>query len=181
MKVVGFSFSRNGVKYGYPFKQSILSVLPLVDKFVINLGNSEDSTNAEINTLPQKKIKQVHSDWCKTLMKDGKVLAAETNKAKAAVPQDADWLFYIQADEVIHEKDYEEMRKKMLQYKDDDRVDGLLFRYFHFYGSFNLLGDGRSWYPFVIRIIKNNPAITSFRDAQGFRFANGRKLRVKLI
>lgn len=181
MKVAGFSFVRNGVKYGYPFKQSILSVLPLVDEFVINLGNSEDDTNEVIDGLPQEKIKKIHSVWDESLRTGGKVLAVETNKALDATSADADWLFYIQGDEVIHENDYEEIRRQMLKYKDDKNVDGLLFRYYHFYGSYRFLGDGRSWYPFEIRIIRNDKKKRSYRDAQGFRWEDGRKLKVKLI
>ncbi len=181
MKVAGFTFVRNGIKYGYPFRESILSVLPLVDEFVINLGNSEDTTNEEVNKLPQEKIKKIHSVWDESLRTGGKVLAVETNKALDATAADADWLFYIQGDEVIHEKDYEEIRSRMLQYKDDEQIDGLLFRYYHFYGSYRFLGDGRSWYPFEIRIIRNNKRIRSYKDAQGFRFEDDRKLKVKLI
>lgn len=181
MKVVGFSFIRNGVNYGYPFTQSILSVLPVVDEFVLNLGNSEDNTNEVVEDLQQPKIKTFSSVWDETLRTGGKVLAVETNKVLDWIPADADWLFYIQGDEVIHEKDYDEIRTQMERYKDDESVDGLLFRYLHFYGSYRFLADGRSWYPFEIRIIKNNKNIRSYRDAQGFRWKDGRKLKVKLI
>lgn len=181
MRVVGFSFIRNGVNYGYPFTQSILSVLPVVDEFMINLGNSEDVTNEVIANLKQDKIRTIHSVWDEDMRTGGKVLAVETNKALDAISDDADWLFYIQGDEVIHEKDYEEIRHQMEKYKDDENVDGLLFRYLHFYGSYRFLADGRSWYPFEIRIIRNNKNIRSYRDAQGFRWNDDRKLKVKLI
>lgn len=181
MKVAGFTFIRNGVKYGYPFVESIKSVLPVVDEFVINLGNSEDDTTQVIENISSDKIKIIHSVWDESLKQGGVVLAVETNKALQATPHDADWLFYIQGDEIIHEKDYAVIREAMIKYKDDKRVDGLLFRYYHFYGSFQFLGDGRSRYPFEIRIIKNNKNITSYRDAQGFRFKDGKKLNVKLI
>lgn len=181
MKVAGFTFLRNGVKYGYPFKQSILSLLPVVDEMVINLGNSEDSTNEVIDSLPQEKIKKIYNVWDESLRTGGRILAVETNKALDATSENADWLFYIQGDEVIHENDYDEIRKQMLKYKDDENVEGLLFRYYHFYGSYKFLGDGRSWYPFEIRVIKNNKNIRSYRDAQGFRWSDGRKLKVKLI
>ena len=181
MKVAGFTFIRNGVKYGYPFLQAVKSVLPLVDEMVICVGNSEDETDEALSILGDNKLRRIESVWDETLRTGGKVLAVETNKALDATPADADWLFYIQGDEVIHEKDYEEIRRKMLKYKDDDNVDSLLFRYYHFYGSYRFLGDGRSWYPFEIRVIKNNKQIRSYKDAQGFRWSDGRKLKVKLI
>ena len=44
MKVCGFSFIRNAVKYDYPIVESIRSILPICDKFVVAVGNSEDNT-----------------------------------------------------------------------------------------------------------------------------------------
>ncbi|MGH7953853.1 MAG: glycosyltransferase, partial [Limisphaerales bacterium] len=38
MKVSGFTFLRNGQKFGYPFVESIRSILPIVDEFVVALG-----------------------------------------------------------------------------------------------------------------------------------------------
>jgi hypothetical protein len=128
-----------------------------------------------------EKIKIINSVWDKSLREGGKVLAVETDKALAATAADADWLFYIQADEAVHEKFHTVIVDAMRKYKDDDRVDGLLFHYLHFYGSYRFIGDGRSWYSKEIRVIRNNKKIKSYRDAQGFRWENGRKLRVKLI
>ncbi|HEX4372910.1 MAG TPA: glycosyltransferase family 2 protein, partial [Puia sp.] len=68
----------------------------------------------------------------------------------------------------------------MKKYKDDDRVEGLLFKYHHFYGSYNYVGDSRQWYNREIRIIKNDKNIRSYRDGQGFR-KNDEKLNVKPI
>jgi len=64
---------------------------------------------------------------------------------------------------------------------DNKKVDGLLFKYLHFYGSYNYIGAGRKWYRNEIRIIRNNRDILSWKDAQGFRFNNGAKLKVKAI
>jgi hypothetical protein len=68
----------------------------------------------------------------------------------------------------------------MLEYKDHHEVEGLLFKYLHFYGSYDYIGDSRKWYRNEIRIIKNDKQIRSYKDAQGFR-KNNKKLRVKLI
>ena len=180
MKISGFTFVKNAVKYDYPVVESIQSILPLVDEMVISLGDSEDATNELIASIKSEKIKTIHSVWDKNLRTGGKVLAVETDKAMDAVAADADWLFYIQADEVLHEKYYDAIRKALTAYKDDDQVEGLLFHYLHFYGSYKYLGDGRKWYNKEIRIIKNDKNIRSYRDAQGFR-KNNRKLNVKLL
>jgi hypothetical protein len=69
----------------------------------------------------------------------------------------------------------------MEKWKDDKSVDGLLFNYLHFYGSYDYIGISPKWYNHEIRVIKNNKAIYSFRDAQGFRKGIDEKLNVKPI
>ncbi|MBL0146717.1 MAG: glycosyltransferase family 2 protein [Chitinophagaceae bacterium] len=181
MKVSGFTFVKNAVKYGYPVVESITSILPIVDEMIICLGDSEDETNELITSISSDKIKIIHSVWDNNLREGGKVLAAETNKAIAATATDSDWLFYIQADEVLHEQYYTAIVNAMQKYKEDKRVDGLLFNYHHFYGSYKYIGDGRKWYSKEIRIIRNKKGIKSYKDAQGFRWNDERKLKVKLI
>ncbi|MBK8610940.1 MAG: glycosyltransferase family 2 protein [Chitinophagaceae bacterium] len=181
MKVSGFTFVKNAVKYGYPVVESIRSILPLVDEMIVSLGDSEDETNALIASIGSDKIKIIHSVWDKTLLEGGKVLAVETDKAMDATATDSDWLFYIQADEVLHEQYHPVIWSAMEKYKDDKRVAGLLFNYHHFYGSYRYIGDGREWYSKEIRVIRNDKGIRSYRDAQGFRWKNDDKLQVKLI
>ena len=181
MKVSGFTFVKNAEKYDYPVIESITSVLPMVNEFIVCAGDSEDVTNEMITSIGSNKIKIIHSVWDNSLREGGKVLAVETNKALDATASDSDWLFYIQADEVIHEKYQAVIIDAMRKYKDDKRVDGLLFHYTHFFGSYKYVGDGRSWYSKEIRIIRNNKKIRSYRDAQGFRFDDNRKLNVKLV
>ena len=181
MKVSGFTFVKNAIKYGYPVVESITSILPMVDEMVICLGDSEDDTNNLIASIGSDKIKIIHSVWDDSLREGGKVLAVETDKAIAATAKDSDWLFYIQADEVVHEQYYKTIVAAMKEYKDDKKVEGFLFNYHHFYGSYKYIGDGRSWYSKEIRIIRNNKRIKSYRDAQGFRWDDNRKLNVKLI
>jgi glycosyltransferase involved in cell wall biosynthesis len=181
MKVSGFTFVKNAVKYGYPVVESIASLLPVVDEMLVCLGDSDDETSRLIESMQSTKIKIIRSVWDQSLRKGGKVLAVETNKALAATDSKSDWLFYIQADEVLHEKYHAGILNAMRQYKDDTRVEGLLFHFHHFYGSYNLIGDGRRWYSKEIRVIRNDKRIKSYRDAQGFRWEDNRKLNVKLI
>ncbi|MCF8405255.1 MAG: hypothetical protein K9H58_15025, partial [Bacteroidales bacterium] len=113
--------------------------------------------------------------------KGGEVLARETDKAFAAISDDTDWAFYIQGDEVVHEKYLDPIREAMLQYKDEPGVDGLLFNYLHFYGSYDYVGSSSDWYKHEIRVVRSDKSIYSFRDAQGFRKGNNEMLRVKPI
>lgn len=180
MKISGFTFVRNAVKYDYPVVESITSILPIVDEFIVSVGNSEDNTLQLIESIHSPKIKIFHSVWDDTLREGGKVLAIETDKAFAHVSPDSDWAFYLQADEVVHEKYFDTIIKEVQQHLDNPKVEGLLFKYLHFYGTYDYVGDTRRWYNREIRIVRNDKSIRSYRDAQGFR-KDGRKMNVKLI
>src|SRR5258708_8778309 len=181
MKVSGFTIIRNAVKYDYPIVESITSVLPLCDEFIVAVGNSSDNTLRLIQTINSPKIKIVETVWDDDLREGGRTFALETDRAFQAVSSDCDWAFYIQADEAVHEKYYPAIREAMGKYKNDRSVDGLLFHYKHFYGSYDYVGESWRWYRREIRIVRNDKNIFSYRDAQGFRKKPNEKLNVKLI
>jgi hypothetical protein len=181
MKVSGFTFVRNAIKFDYPIVEAILSILPICDEMIVAVGKSEDETLALIQSINSPKIKIIETIWDESLKQGGKVLAVETNKALAAIAPDADWAFYIQGDEVVHEKYLPIIQKAMQDYKNNPKVEGLLLKYLHFYGSYHYIGDSRQWYRREIRVIRNRKDITSYRDAQGFRTVANKKLHVKLI
>lgn len=179
MKVSGFTIVRNGVLYAYPFKEAILSILPLCDEMIVNVGKSDDDTLKIVSSINDTKIKIIESEWDMNL-KGGKVLSVETNKALKECS--GDWCFYIQGDEVLHEKYYEEVRSAMLKYKDDKKVEGIRFFYEHFYGSYDYVQDNyRNWYLREVRIVKNSDNIVSWGDAMDFRHKDGSKIDSKDI
>lgn len=180
MKVSGFSFIRNAVKYDYPVIEAIQSILPVCDEFVIAVGNSEDNTRQLIEGIQSDKIKIIDTHWDENLREGGRVLAEETNKAFKNINPESDWAFYIQGDEVLHEKYLPVVKSSMEKWKYDQHVEGLLFKYLHFYGSYDYVGDSRRWYRNEIRIIRNDKNISSYKDAQGFR-KNNKALHVKRI
>lgn len=181
MKVSGFTFIRNAIKYDYPVVEAIRSILPLCDEFVVAVGNSDDDTLGLIQSIDPKKIRIIETIWDDSLRQGGRVLAIETDKAFHAISSDSDWAFYIQGDEVVHEKYLDPIREAMEQWKDNPQVEGLLFNYLHFYGSYDYIGESFRWYRKEVRIIKNDKRIYSYKDAQGFRKDNEQKLKVKLI
>jgi len=178
MKVCGFTFVRNAIKFDYPVVESILSILPVCDKLIVNVGKSDDETLKLIQSIDNEKITIINSVWDDSLKKNGEVLAVETNKALDAIPDGYDWAFYLQADELVHEKFLPAISAEMQRHKDNPAVEGLLFNYTHFYGTFAYVADSRSWYRHEIRIVRPQASIRSYRDAQGFR-KNGEKLKVK--
>lgn len=178
MKVSGFTFIKDAIKYDYPVVEAITSILPICDEFVVAVGKSSDDTLELIRSIAPDKIRIVETVWDESLREGGRVLAVETDKAFAAISPDSDWAFYIQGDEVVHEKYLPVIQKAMLDNLQDKRVDGLLFNYLHFYGSYDYVGASRSWYSHEIRVIRNDQSIWSFRDAQGFRKGEDQKLNV---
>lgn len=180
MKVTGFTFIRNAIINDYPVAEAILSILPLCDQFVVAIGNSTDETAELIRSISPDKIKIIDTVWDDELQKGGQVFAAETNKALKAISSDTDWMIYIQGDECIHEKYLGVIQQEMKDNLGNNKIEGLLLKYIHFYGSYDYYAESRRWYRREIRILKNLPGIHSYKDAQGFRI-NERKLRVKLI
>ncbi len=170
MIVSGFTFCRNVEKLDYPFLESIRSLLPIVDEMVINVGDSEDKTLERICSINDPKIKIIESVWDMSLRKDGLIYAQQTNIALENCRKDADWAFYLQADEVIHEKDYEGILASMGAHKDNPRILGLMSRYKHFVGDYNSLDP---WsYRRAMRIVRPGGAVTSVGDAVGFARAS---------
>jgi glycosyltransferase involved in cell wall biosynthesis len=178
MTISGFSFVRNGILFDYPFIESLQSILPLCDEFIIAVGNSSDKTLERIKSLHHPKIKIIETVWDESLRTGGTILAQQTDIALNHTS--GDWAFYLQADEVVHEHDLPLIHGAMTKYLDDPRVEGLLFNYKHFYGSYRFVGNSRKWYRREVRVVKNRIGVRSWRDAQGFRIGS-RKMRVKLI
>ncbi|MFL5747971.1 MAG: glycosyltransferase [Niastella sp.] len=188
MKVTAFSYIRNGFIYDYPFIESIQSVLPLCDEFIMVIGDSIDGTREAVAAMNNPKIKIIDTVWDEQARANGLVFAQQSNIGLDHAT--GDWAFHIQADEVIHEKDYPAIRKAMTDYLNDKSVDGLLFRFINFFGDYKHYGPSRRFHNKEIRIIRPLPSIRSYRDSQGFRKYNdpanfleekGEKLQVKLI
>lgn len=169
MKISGFSMGKNVGKLYYPVKESIMSVLPVVDEFVFVLGDCDegDNTLKEIESINSDKIKIIHTKWDIEKYPKGMEHAHQTDIAKEACS--GDWLFYIQNDELIHEKYHEQIKSLCTKYLDDKEVEGFLFGYKHFYGDYDHYHFSHAWYKHEIRIIRNDPEIHSWESAQSFR------------
>lgn len=178
MKVSGFTFIRNAVICDYPIREAILSILPLCDEVVVAVGKSDDETLELVKSIHPTKIRIIETVWDESLRSGGRVFAVETDKAFAAISTDADWAFYIQADEIVHENSHPAILQSMQRWKDTPDVQGLLLDFIHFYGGYNYVADSYKWHRKEVRIIRNDKAISSYKDSMGFRRTN-EKLNVK--
>ncbi len=152
MKVSGFTFIRNGEMLGYPFIESIQSVLPILDEFVIAVGKSEDRTLERIQAIGSDKIRIIETEWNEVMQDRGFVYAQQ--KMIAQFNCTGDWAFYLEGDEVLHEKDLDTIRNTMQQHLDNPEVEALYFDYYHFYGKPDQIGI--AGYKRAPRIIRNS-------------------------
>ncbi|NQW76968.1 MAG: glycosyltransferase family 2 protein, partial [Cytophagales bacterium] len=180
MKISGFTFIRNAIKNDYSIVEAITSILPVCDEFVVAVGQSEDNTLSLIQGIKSDKIRIIETIWDDTKREGGQVFALETNKAYQAISPDTDWAFYIQGDECVHEDDLNGILEALKEHQENTQVEGLLFKYRHFYGSFDYIATSRRWYRKEIRLVRFNPLVHSYKDAQGFR-KSGKKIKVKEI
>lgn len=158
------------MKYDYSFKESLLSLTPITQQTYLALDKGDDSTSLELTSIPALKL--IPSIWDMSLKK-GLVLSVETNKALAALRADHGednnaWGIYLQADEVLHEDDYE-ILKADLEKAQAEGYDAISFRYLHFWQTHHHVVISKKWYPHEIRAIKLNTPIESWGDAQGFK------------
>jgi hypothetical protein len=154
MKVSAFTFIKNGQILGYPFLQSIQSILPIVDEFVINVGKSEDNTLELIKSISSPKIRIIESTWNDSMHDRGYVYGQQ--KMIAQFNCTGDWAFYVEGDEVYHEDDLEQISNSMKIHLNDLNVEALVFDFNHFYGNSNSVLCSPGWYRSEARIIKNS-------------------------
>jgi len=178
MKISGFSFARNAVRYSFPIAEAIRSALPLCDEFIIALGKGDDDdrTREAVFSIGDPKLRIIDTVWPQPGA-GGHIYSGQTNIALDACT--GDWCFYLQCDEVLHERYLPVLRARCQDLLADRAVEGLLFTYRHFWGDYDHCQDGHKWYPAEIRMVRNGIGVRSIGDAQSFRIG-GRKLRVAL-
>jgi len=180
MTISAYTYVRNGLKIGYPFLESIRSLLSIVDEYVVVLGDSDDGSRLAIKSLGSSKIRVIDTVWDMNLRVGGKIFAQQANIGLENVS--GDWIIHLQADEVIHEKDLEKLKDLIVRYNDNQKVEGFLFPFLNFRGDYQHIHTGRKAHRFEIRAFKKNGMIRSYKDSQGFRkfsskeaYANGEK------
>ncbi len=182
MKISGFTIASNTIRFDYPVVESIKSILPIVDEFIVNVGPDEDGTLSLIESIGDPKIKIIRSQWNPNLDTGGYLFAQQTNIALFNCT--GSWAFYLQADEVIHEDDLPLIMECVDRYLEDDRVEGLAFWHLDFWGDYSTL---LNVYPYRgqrrCRLVKPHRFVLSRGDAAGFTVhpkykEKGRRIRV---
>ncbi len=183
MTIDGFTYVRNGIKMGYPFVNSIQSLLPLVNKLYVVVGDSDDGTKEMIQNIKNDKIQIIDTVWNEEKRKNGEIFREQSNIGLQEIT--ADWCFHLQVDEVLKEDCYDKIIEYIEIADKLENIDGLLFPFLHFWGDYNYIRNTRRTHANEIRAFKNNRNILSYKDSQGFRIFeknsktnNGTKLAV---
>ncbi len=151
MKISGFTFLRNAVLNGYPFEESINSLLPLVDDYVVAVGEGDDDTLERVRSIGDPRIRVIETRWNESMQDRGFVYGQQ--KMIAQYQCSGDWAFYLEGDEVLHESELDSIYDSMAQNVQDERVEALYFDFFHFYGT--PYQTGIAGYRRAPRIIRN--------------------------
>ena len=186
MKISAFTYVRNGIHLGYPFVESIKSLLPIVDEYIVVIGDSTDGTREAVSSIGSDKIKIVDTVWDDNMRTGGKIFALQANIGMDHARKEADWLFHLQADEIIHESDHTAIKTALENNLHNHKADGFLLKFINFYGDYAHYCPSRRFHQREIRIVRNNPKIRSYKDSMGFRIFHqpgnaeekGEKLRV---
>jgi len=186
MHISGFTYVRNGFTFGYPFIESIQSLLPIVDELIVVVGDSNDGTREAIETLNEPKIRIIDSIWDEENRKNGKIFAQQSNLGIKAIK--GDWAIHLQVDELFHEEGLQQILKCVHTADQRNDLDGLLFPFYHFWGDFGHIRNTRKTHAFEIRAFRNTGKVFAYKDSQGFRIYpseqaflegdSGKKLRV---
>jgi hypothetical protein len=178
----GFTFIKHGLDLGYPIRESIESISPLCDEVIINVGfddpdlKKDDGTWEYLNdTLRDKKYVFLKSWWDPSLRKDGLILSQQTNIALSKCQ--GKYCQYIQGDETVHEDDFSTIEKGINLMEERPEVDGLIYKYIHFYGDVDVHLYTRRVYKREVRLIRGGKGHKSWKDAQGFRTFDDQKLK----
>lgn len=147
-----FTILRNVERIRYPWRESILSALPVADEFLACECASDDGTAEALAEIARRepKIRIIPGHWGDTF----EVLSELANLLISEVR--SDWHFQLQADEALHDRSYPELQKALRE----SHSDILSPRYTHFCGDF------RHTWPFMYE-----RAARIARRSSGVRYA----------
>ena len=176
MRISGLTLGYQALSNGYPIVECVRSLLSFCDEVVANIGASNDGTREALIALGDSRVKLIEQPWDLSLREKGRLLSVETNRGMSNCT--GDWIFYLQADEILHEDDIPLLVGQMNKYSSHPRIDGLSFRYLHFYGSPHFIQDNPlKWYTRAVRAIRTGRSLVSVGDALKFRRIEKKRIK----
>lgn len=159
---------KNGVKQGYPFWESLKSCLSFADEIVISEGYSDDGTAEYIRKFidmysGKVKFRLYNDDWNSFQTPYGEVIAAVSYKNMRRC--EYEWVYYLQADEVLHDDNSAFVRSIA---EGNDGYNAVMFEFYHFINGWEPIPMGGAAYHHAIRMVRNKNDICFMGDAWTF-------------
>lgn len=141
MNLSGFTFIHNAVEFDYCVEECVLSMLGCCDEVIAIEASSTDTTRERLNAIAERDprlriitaqwtpapLSREHNiDWTRDLGEIGRLAALGRS------------ILYLNADEVMHEKDYAEIRRMA-----DGKTSWMLPRYNFWQDPQHLVPHGR--------------------------------------
>jgi len=158
---------KNGITQGYPFWESLKSCLSFADEIVISEGLSTDGTAEYIKKFismysDRTKFRMYTDDWNGFSSPHGEVIAQVTERNMRRCAHE--WIYYLQADEVLHPDNSDFVRKVAKE----NKSNAVMFKFYHFINAWEPLPVGTAAYDYAIRMIRNSKDIKPIGDAWTF-------------
>jgi glycosyltransferase involved in cell wall biosynthesis len=154
--ISGYTTTKDCIDNQYPWEQSIKSMLGFCDEVIVMDGGSKDETYSKLLDWAQDeeklKVYQVKRDWShpRFAVFDG------AQKALARTKCTMDFCWQMDADEVVHEEDYQKI--KSLAKKFPGQVDLVSLPVIEYWGSKDKVRMDVT--PWKWRISRNMPQVT---------------------
>ena len=166
--LAGFSYIYNGIDFDIPFIESIRSVIDVVDQFVLTECHSKDNTWELCLNLQKEypnKIKLLRRGWVRHFTE----ISILANWTALHIDENIGYKMQLQADEVVHEKDLDEL-KLLPEKMNKENKTAAVWNYVHF------LGGPSITFPFcyseLVRTVRRNGEWEVIGD--GVQFAKHR-------
>lgn len=162
IKISGLTIVRNAISNGYLIAEVLDTLVAISDEVIVCDGFSTDGTFEYLSTRGDIKLYQ---DVWNLQSNDGHEFANITNKGMSRCT--GDYIFYLQADELIHEDQYENLRKLILS----NEYNSISCKFHHIRYSFDhSLVEGYELHPSATRasrVVRNKDIYSS---TDGFNF-----------
>jgi hypothetical protein len=166
--LAGFSYIYNALKFDIPFAESIRSVIDVVDQFVLTECYSQDETWNLCMELKEKypdKIVLLRHPWVSHFTE----IADLANWTLAHIKSDIRYVMELQSDEVIHERDLDELHR-VPEVMERTDTEAARWNYNHFVASPEIV------FPFVyssaVRIVDRQSSWRVVNDGVEFKPRN---------
>jgi glycosyltransferase involved in cell wall biosynthesis len=156
---------KNAIKQGYCFWESLQSCLPFANELIISEGFSDDDTLSYLIKFKQRYHKllpiHIYQDKWDDESYHGEVIANISNRAIQKARHG--WIYYLQADEVIHEDSVAHIKHIATL----PQFNSVSFPFYHFIQSWSPATDPK-YYQEAIRMIRRGRNINLMGDGWNF-------------